>query len=268
MDRDRFGRLPCQQIGPNAGLPVFLIPLSKGLLKIGQAGLIVGQICGSAGEQTVQNQYLKDGKDKRTMFKPTRAESYCWTHLFGYVYIALLPSLNFKDRPAAKSLEINFSLLLELAAVDRDIFTEDGLLLFGFDTAIIPLEPPESRRWHFLVTEGIQITPARVNKKFGKRKEKDERDFRFQGILEPEYQNDNAAPVAKFDIIYLDTTPVDHHISLPSGVCNDKKLEESVKRSSRSDVSSFSRIIGASGGERIDKKFQPVNIVAKRIQKR
>lgn len=267
MDKHRFGRLPCQQIGPKADLAVFLIPSSKGLLKIGQAGLIVGQICGSAGEQTVQNQYLKDGKEKRTMFKPTRAESYCWTHLFSYAYIALLPSLNFKDRPAAKSLEIDFSLLLELAAVDREIFTEDGLLLFGFDTALIPLEPPESRRWHFLVTKGIQTTPARVNKKFGKRKEKDEGDFQFQGILEPE-QNGNAAPVAKFDIIDLDTTPVDHHIGLSSGVCNDKKLEESVKRSSRSDVSSFSRIIGASGGEKIDKKFQPVNIVAKRTQKR
>lgn len=94
----------------------------------------------------------------------TRTESYCWTNLFSYAYIALLPSFNFKDRPATEGLEIDFSLLLEIAAVDREIFTEDGLILFGFDTSLIPLEPPDSRRWHFLVTEGIQITPARVKK--------------------------------------------------------------------------------------------------------
>ena len=162
---------------------------------------------------------LEIGLPQRAMFKSTRAESYCWAHLFSYAYIALLSSLNFKDRPATEGLEINFSLLLELAAVDREIFTEDGLLLFGFYIALIPLEPPVSRRWHFLVTEGIQITPARVNQEFGKRKEKDEGDFRFQGTLAPEHQNSNvyvgwrAAPVAKIDTIDLNTTPVDHHIS-------------------------------------------------------
>lgn len=108
------------------------------------------------------------------MFKPTRAESYCWINLLSYANIAPLPSLNFKDRPATEGLEIDFALLLELAAVDLEIATEDGLILFGFDTALIPLAPPESRRWNFLVTDGIQITPARVKKELGKGTENQE----------------------------------------------------------------------------------------------
>lgn len=217
----------------------------------------------------------------RAIFKPPRAESYCWTNLFSYAYIALLPSLSFKDRPVTEGLEIDFSLLLELAAVDREIITEDGLILFGFDTALIPLEPPESRRWHFLVTEGIQITPARVEKEFGKwSKNKKTRDIRFKGNVGPEYHNGNvyvgwcAAPIVKIDTNDLDTTPLDHHISMPSGVCNMRNLEESVKRSSGNDVSSFSRMdvfgsmTGASNGGKGDKRVQQVNVVTKSIQKR
>lgn len=59
-----------------------------------------------------------------------------------YVNIALFPSLNLKDHPATKDLEIDYTLFLKLADLDREISTVNGLILFGFDTALIPLGPP------------------------------------------------------------------------------------------------------------------------------
>jgi hypothetical protein len=57
---------------------------------------------------------------------------------------------------------------MELAAVDREMIIDDTAVKFGFDTALIPLEPAKSRRWHFLVTEGKQITPGRLKREIKK----------------------------------------------------------------------------------------------------
>ncbi len=219
---------------------------------------------------------LEAGLPEIASFSPTRTESYCWTNLFSYACIALLPSSKYMNNPATEGLEIDFCLLLELAAVDREILTEDGLILCGFDTALIPLEPPESRRWHFMVTEGRQITPARVNREFGKRNEAAGRSLlRFKGKLEPDFCNGKAyvgwcaAPVVTFGTTGSDTAAVDD-IRMSSGLHNVKKLDELVERSSGNDFSIIPRIgflgssIGASFVKKNDRKFQQVNVVAKR----
>ena len=222
---------------------------------------------------------LDIGLPEITKFSPTRIESYCWTNLFSYACIALLPSLTCINNPATEGLEIDFYLLVELAAVDREILTEDGLILIGFDTALIPLDPPESRRWHFLVTEGRQITPARVNREFGKRiGTEGRRDLQFKGKLEPEFREGRvyvgwcAAPVVTIGTVDSDMVAVDV-ISMSSGLSYVKELEEPVERSSGNEFSFVSRIgflgssIGASGEKKKDRKFRQVNVVAKRTHR-
>lgn len=207
---------------------------------------------------------LDTGLPEIRRFEPTRIESYCWTNLFSYACVATLPSWH----SSKEGLEIGFSLLLQLAAVDQEIMTEDGCVLFGFDTALIPLSPPESRRWHFLVTKGRQITPARVKREFGRRNEKLEGgNVRFQGEIAPDYRKGNVyvgwctSPVVEIGTINSDTTPVDD-ISMSSGLRCVGELEEIAERSSGNDVSFFSRIsffgagFGASGGKKREKKFK------------
>ncbi len=203
-------------------------------------------------------------------FKPTRINSYCWTNLFSYACIATFPS----SHSGKEGLEIDFSLLVQLAAVDQEIVTDDGTILFGFDTALIPLDPPESRRWHFMATKGKQITPARVKREFGKENEKMEgSNVRFTGTIEHDHRKGNvyvgwcAAPVVKIGIVDSDTAPLGD-ISMSSGLDCVKELEELAEKSSGKDVSFFSRIgflgfsIGASSGKKKEKKFKQVSLVA------
>ncbi|KAF8241836.1 hypothetical protein K440DRAFT_641121 [Wilcoxina mikolae CBS 423.85] len=55
-------------------------------------------------------------------------------------------------------LYLDFSLLVALAAVEREIITTEGVILLGFDTALIPLKPLRSKRWHFVCKPGKQMT--------------------------------------------------------------------------------------------------------------
>lgn len=214
---------------------------------------------------------LDIGLPETTRFEPTRIRSYCWTNLFSYACIANFPLLHSEK----EGLEIGFSLLVQLAAVDQEIVTDDGTILFGFDTALIPMDPPESRRWHFLATKGKQITPARIKKEFGKENEKMEgSNVRFIGEITREYREGNvyvgwcAAPVVKIGTIDSDTTPVDD-ISMSSGLHRVKELEELAEKSSGKDVSFSSRVgllgfsVGASGGKKKEKKFKQASVVAK-----
>lgn len=215
---------------------------------------------------------LDTGLPEITRFELISIESYCWTNLFSYACITDLPSL----RSAKEGLEIDFSLLLQLAAVDQEVVTENGPIFLGFDTALIPLDPPESKRWHFLATEGRQITPARVKREFGKRKKEkmEGSNVWFQGNLEQDYRQGNVyvgwctAPLVE---IRSDTTSVDG-ICKASGLPPVQDLEEPTERSSGNDVSFFSRIgffgfsIGASGGRKRERKFKQVSLVAKYTQ--
>lgn len=204
-------------------------------------------------------------------FKPTRIKSYCWTNLFSYASIATIPSMH----PGKDGLDIDFNLLVQLAAVDQEIVTDDGTILFGFDTALIPLDPPESRCWHFLATKGKQITRARVKKEFGKENDKIQgSNVRFAGALEQNHREGNVyvgwctAPVVTIGIVDLETAPVSD-ISMSSGLDHVKELEELAEKSLGKDLSFFSRIgflgssVGASGGKKIERKFKQASVVAK-----
>lgn len=217
---------------------------------------------------------LDTGLPEITRFELISIESCCWTNLFSYACITDLPSLG----SAKEGLEIDFSLLLQLAAVDQEVVTENGPIFLGFHTALIPLDPPESKRWHFLATEGRQITPARVKREFGKRKKEkmEGSNVWFQGNLEQDYRKGNVyvgwctAPLVE---IRSDTTSVDV-ICKASGLPPVQHLEELTERSSGNDVSFFSRIgffgfsIGASGGKKKERKFKQVSLVAKYTQER
>jgi len=84
--------------------------------------------------------------------------------LFSYADITNLPPSKVLCDSEKEGLEIDLDLLMELAAVDREMIIDNTAVKFGFDTALIPLEPAKSKRWHFLVTEGKQITPERLKK--------------------------------------------------------------------------------------------------------
>jgi hypothetical protein len=209
---------------------------------------------------------LDIGLPGTTEFGPTKTDSYCWTCLFHYVCIAELPSLRSPIHYATEGLEIDFHLLLELASVDRKIDTEDGSIFFGFDTALIPLAPPESRRWHFLVTNGRQITPARVKREFCGSRLQDKIGDDYTGNVYVGWCGTAVFVIGAKD---SDTISV-NNISMSSGVPEVKKYEESVERSSAKDASFLARIgflgssVGATGGSKKEKKFKLGPVVAKR----
>jgi hypothetical protein len=204
-------------------------------------------------------------------FNPTRTESYCWMSLFRYACIAPFPSTKSLYDSAREGLEIDLDLLLMLASVDREMATDDGIILFGFDTALIPLEPPESKRWHFLTTDGKQITPMRISKVLNGLK------LRAQGKMSNYYSTGKVYvgwcgnPVVKIGTAELDLDLVEDAL-MASGVPDVKKLEERSEKTSSMDVSLLSRkgflgsALGISGGTKRETKFRQVAVVAKRTQ--
>ncbi len=209
---------------------------------------------------------LDIGLPGTTEFGPTKTDSYCWTCLFHYVCIVELPSLRSSIHYATEGLEIDFHLLLELASVDRKIDTEDGSIFFGFDTALIPLAPPESRRWHFLVTNGRQITSARVKREFcGSRLQDKIGDDYTRNV----YVGWCGTAVFVIDAKNSNTISV-NNINMSSNVPEVKKYEELVERSSVKDASFLAHIeflgssVGATGGSKKEKKFKLGPVVAKR----
>ena len=49
-------------------------------------------------------------------------------------------------------MRIQFDLLLELAAIEREIIYEHGVILTGYDTALVPTGKTEtSIQWHFVM---------------------------------------------------------------------------------------------------------------------
>jgi hypothetical protein len=90
--------------------------------------------------------------------KPT--QNSCWTHMFEFACVvnnAPYPYHHLTDT-LEPGLTLDFSLLVALAAVEREIISTEGVFLLGFDTALIPLDPLHSKRWHILCKPGKQIT--------------------------------------------------------------------------------------------------------------
>ena len=79
------------------------------------------------------------------------------------IIMGILPATEVAIDIATEGLEVELDLLVELAAVDRQTTIKGGVtMMYGFDTAIVPLAPAEARRWHLIMTKGTQITPRRA----------------------------------------------------------------------------------------------------------
>ncbi|KAL4892547.1 hypothetical protein BDV59DRAFT_180152 [Aspergillus ambiguus] len=71
----------------------------------------------------------------------------CWLSLFETAIIAMEPRV----RPSEESfLDIDFGLMLQLAAVEYPVRVESGLVLLGYSTALVPVEEVDNRTilWH------------------------------------------------------------------------------------------------------------------------
>lgn len=150
--------------------------------------------------------------------------------------------------------------------MDRKIDTKNGSIFFDFDTALISLAPPKSRRWHFLVTNERQITPTRVKREFCGSRLQDKIGDDYTGNVYVGWCN---TTVFVIDAKDSNTISV-NNISMSSDVPEVKKYEESVERSSAKDASFLARIgflgssVGATGGSKKEKKFKLGPVVAKR----
>ena len=112
---------------------------------------------------SVDQNTLDNGLPQIVESIPSNTESYCWKDLFSYAVVVNLPHVKLMTDTPIEGLELDLDLLTELAAVDRETEIEGGgRLKYGFETAIVPLEPAESRRWHYFATDGRQITPMRA----------------------------------------------------------------------------------------------------------
>lgn len=82
----------------------------------------------------------------------------CWRSLFDSAVVVLEPSLQ-KTQPS-RGLELDFNVMLQLAAVEYPVLVESGLILIGYTTALIPIELTEDNMilWHIEVsTKDSQI---------------------------------------------------------------------------------------------------------------
>lgn len=146
---------------------------------------------------------------------------------------------------------------------------DGGIMRYGFETAIVPLEPAESRRWHFLATEGRQITPIRAKNKL------DKHGLGAKFKLADHYHTGKVyvgwcrKPLVTICTNAPDKFPA-NELFMASGVPRVRKLEEQSERSSSKDLSLLSRIgflgsaVGISGVTKREKKYKQVSVVAKR----
>lgn len=105
---------------------------------------------------------LEKGLDKPVKFTPEEPQSCCWTSLFSSALVVDQTRLKAPTGLQRSGLEMDLTLLQELAGVDREMKTDYGIIQYGFDTAIFPIEPTDERKWHVVVTRGKQITPLRL----------------------------------------------------------------------------------------------------------
>ncbi|KAK7890413.1 hypothetical protein LTR67_008299 [Exophiala xenobiotica] len=105
---------------------------------------------------------LGNGLEKPVKFTPEASESCCWTSLFSSALVVDQTRWQTQSGSERSGLEMDLGLLQELSGVDREMKTDYGIIQYGFDIAIFPIEPEEDRKWHVVVTSGKQITPLRL----------------------------------------------------------------------------------------------------------
>lgn len=178
-------------------------------------------------------QALDDGLPRALEPISCNAESYCWKEMFSSAVVMNLRQETTKDTEQTQGLEIDLDLLVEVAAVDQEAqFTNGSPISFGFDTAIVPLEPVESRKWHFFRTPGRQITAMRalreLRKHFG-----EEVELARQPLLGKVYVGWCNNPI-------VDSLP-SIEVSRGSGVSDVEEYEEQPEGSSTKDQTLFAR---------------------------
>lgn len=98
-----------------------------------------------------------DFQDERPVNLQEKLYALCWSQLFTSAYIAERPHHTFDH--TGVGLRIQFELLLELAAIERAITYDNGVILTGYDAALIPTGRTESSiQWHLVVQN---LTPGR-----------------------------------------------------------------------------------------------------------
>lgn len=77
----------------------------------------------------------------------------CWRSLFDSAVVVLEPS--FKKYQPSRGLELDFNVMLQLAAVEYPVMVDSGLVLIGYTTALIPIKLTEDNMilWHIEVAE-------------------------------------------------------------------------------------------------------------------
>jgi hypothetical protein len=95
----------------------------------------------------------------------TPPQNSCWTHMFQFACV-VNDEQRFYHYPKCfldPGLTLDFNLLVELAAVEREVLSTEGVFLLGFDTALIPLKPLGGKRWHFVYKPGKQMTSRDIS---------------------------------------------------------------------------------------------------------
>jgi hypothetical protein len=204
-----------------------------------------------------------------TAFKPRDPDRYCWLKLFSHVIVMdiTLP-IEIPIDSAPGGLEIMPDLLIKLAQVDR----EDKILgtvpiLYGFDTALVPLQPATDRRLHFFVTEGRQITPRRAEKELLRLGLE---DMLLKGSIGPGKVYVGWCPNFVVGIYSNSMAAFCDCVTNSSSIPTSGRLEEQSERSSSKDVSFpvrlglFGSSFGISTTAKREAKYKAVSTVAPR----
>ena len=214
---------------------------------------------------------LERGIPKPTEFKPENLDQYCWMELFSYVVVVgIPPPAEVAVDITTEGLEIELDLLKELAAVDREATIKGGVkIMYGFDTAIVPLEPAEARRWHFMTTKGRQIKPRRAENELAEHK-------LDRILLASEYLTGKVhigwCPNPVIRICNQALNSFANELIKPSGVLAVEMLEEQSERSSGKAFSFsqragfFGSSLGFSTGVKRETKYIRVVVIAARTR--
>jgi ankyrin repeat protein len=217
---------------------------------------------------SLDQDFIFAGLPKPKRFTPESPDRYCWTELFSYAVVVEIPPLVAVTRPKMEGLEIELSILVELAAVDRQATIYNGVtMLYGFDSAIFPLWPIETRRWHLITTNDRQITPRRAEIKLS--------EYKLDRFLTSEYQTGMVyigwCPNLVVSICSAELSEFSNKVLRPSGVlpgqCEDVRKRKSIKTFIfRPRLELLALDLTFSTKIRREKKYKEVIAIAKRTR--
>ncbi|KAJ5320390.1 hypothetical protein N7508_000673 [Penicillium antarcticum] len=97
--------------------------------------------------------------NKLAPFNSFFSSAECWYPLFDSAVIALQSSVEPQLQPC-EGLELDFKQLLKLTAVEYPIMVDDGIILMGYSTALVPIKQTRDGRimWHLeTATDDFQL---------------------------------------------------------------------------------------------------------------